>query len=179
MTFPEPPIPPLETQRLRLRGHRLTDFEPLHAMWSDPEVTRFITGAPSTRTESWSRLLRYAGHWAHLGYGYWAVEDRATGAFIGETGLADYRRGIAALDGVPEAGWVFAPAAHGKGLAGEAVRAVLRWADADARFATTACIIDPDHHASRRLAGRQGYQEVGLQPYGAGQTLVYRRQAGW
>ena len=42
---------------------------------------------PATREEAWARLLRYAGHWALLGYGFWLVEDRTTGSFVGEVGV--------------------------------------------------------------------------------------------
>jgi RimJ/RimL family protein N-acetyltransferase len=60
--------PRLETERLVLRAHRVEDFPDLAALWSDPLVTRFISGVPQTPEESWSRLLRYAGHWLLLGY---------------------------------------------------------------------------------------------------------------
>jgi len=39
-------------------------------------------------------LLRYAGHWALAGYGYWIVEERESGRPVGEVGLADFRREI-------------------------------------------------------------------------------------
>ena len=52
-------------------------------MWSDADVVRHIGGVPSTPADAWSRLLRYAGLWSFLGYGYRAVEDRATGRFVG------------------------------------------------------------------------------------------------
>jgi len=76
-------------------------------------------------------LLRYAGHWALLGYGYWVAEEKSTGAFVGELGFADYKRDLQpALPEVPEAGWVLMPWAHGKGYATEAVRAIALWGDA-------------------------------------------------
>ena len=75
-------IPVLETERLRLRGHTLADFEPLAAMWADPAVVRFISGKPASREESWARLARYLGHWALLGYGFWAIEEKARGALL-------------------------------------------------------------------------------------------------
>jgi len=53
--------PQLETERLSLRGHRLEDFPDCCAMWTDPEVTRFIGGKPSTEQEVWFRLVRYVG----------------------------------------------------------------------------------------------------------------------
>ena len=48
-------------------------------MWSDAEVTRFIGGKPLSGEEVWARILRYAGHWSMLGYGYWLIEEKATG----------------------------------------------------------------------------------------------------
>ena len=66
-------VPVIETARLKLRGHRLDDFTPCAAMWADPVVTRHIGGRPLSEEESWTRLLRYVGHWALLGFGYWVA----------------------------------------------------------------------------------------------------------
>jgi RimJ/RimL family protein N-acetyltransferase len=54
----------IETPRLRMRLHRLDDFDDFAAMWADAQVVEHITGTPSTREQTWARLLRYAGHWA-------------------------------------------------------------------------------------------------------------------
>ena len=81
---PARPVPVIETERLILRGHVLEDSEASLALWTDPEVTRFIGGKPSTTEEVWPRLLRYAGHWSLLGFGYWAITEKATGRFVGE-----------------------------------------------------------------------------------------------
>jgi RimJ/RimL family protein N-acetyltransferase len=119
-------VPVIETERLILRGHRADDFEALCAMWAHPDVVRFISGKPSTPEESWSRLLRYAGHWQLLGFGFWAVTLKGEDRLLGDVGLADWQRDMdLPLAGMPEAGWVFAPAAHGRGLAREAVTAAL------------------------------------------------------
>ncbi|MBC5829619.1 MAG: GNAT family N-acetyltransferase [Candidatus Eremiobacteraeota bacterium] len=99
--------PLIETPRLRMRPHRLDDFDDMATMWADPRVVEHITGTPSTREQSWARLLRYAGHWAMMDFGYWAVEERESGAFIGEVGFADYHREIEpSLNGIPELGWI-------------------------------------------------------------------------
>ena len=82
-------VPLLETERLRLRGHRLEDLSDSAAMWADPRVTQYIRPRPFTAEESWARLLRYIGHWALLGFGYWVIEEKATGKFIGECGFAN------------------------------------------------------------------------------------------
>jgi RimJ/RimL family protein N-acetyltransferase len=95
-------IPVIETKRLRLRGHRLDDFGDVAAMWADANVTKQIRDQPFTREESWTRLLRYVGHWALLGFGYWVAEDKQTGKFLGEVGFADYERDLKpSLKGIP------------------------------------------------------------------------------
>ena len=65
--------PVIETERLILRGHRAEDFEAIAAQWADPAVVKYIGGTPSSREASWSRLLRYPGHWQMLGFGYWIL----------------------------------------------------------------------------------------------------------
>lgn len=148
----------VQTQRLTLRGHRLEDFEHCYAMWSNPEVTRFIGGKPSTEQQTWMRLLSYAGHWALLGFGYWVIEETATQRFVGEIGFADFKRDIAAsMKGVPELGFALAPEFHGKGYATEAVQAVLAWSEKHLSAPRTVCLIAPENAASIRVAEKCGY----------------------
>ena len=78
---------PIETARLTLRVHGIEDFDDMCAMWSDPAVTRYIRSYEFSREEVWARLLRYAGTWSLLGYGFWALFDKETGEFIGEVGF--------------------------------------------------------------------------------------------
>ena len=171
-------VPEIETLRLRLRGHRLDDFDRLAALWADPIVTRFIGGKPSTREESWVRLLRNVGHWATLGYGYWVVEEKASGRIVGEIGFSELKRDIAPpFEGVPEAGWVLSPVAHGKGIATEAVRAVLAWGDVRFGAGPTTCIINPENSASIRVAEKCGYREIARTTYKGSPTIVFRRGA--
>ncbi len=169
-------VPVLETQRLTLRGHRLEDFVHCAAMWADPQVTRYIGGKPLTEEESWTRLLRYVGHWALLGFGYWVAEENATGSFVGEIGFADYKRDLEpSLKGVPEIGWVLTSQAHGRGYATEAVRAVVAWGDAHLFSARTACIIAPENVASIRVAVKCGYRELKATSYKGRPTLMFVR----
>ncbi|MEM6277717.1 MAG: GNAT family N-acetyltransferase, partial [Pseudomonadota bacterium] len=153
--------PTLETTRLRLRAHQTDDFEDVARLWADPAVVRHISGTPSTEAESWWRLLRYTGHWHHLGFGYWAIEDRKTSRFLGEAGLAHYKRNLdVACRDMPEAGWVFAQDAWGHGYAHEAMSAILAWADRTLDATSTWCFISEEHAASLRLATRLGFHET-------------------
>lgn len=169
-------VPVVETERLTLRGHRPDDFADSLALWTDPEVTRFTSGKPSTQEEVWARLLRYAGHWAMLGFGYWVVMEKATGRFLGEVGFADFRREIEpSLDGTPEIGWVIAPHAHGKGYATEAVRAAIAWGESHFGPVRTACIIAPENAPSIRVAEKCGYREFCRTAYKDKPTIMFVR----
>ncbi len=169
-------VPSLETPRLRLRAHRAADFEACAALWGDPRVTAHITGRPQTREETWARLLRYAGHWAWLGFGYWAVEEKASGAYVGEIGFADFRRQIEPpLEGRPELGWVIAPSAQGRGYATEALTAALAWADTTLPAAETCCIVAPENAASLRVAAKLGYRETARTTYKGDSTILFTR----
>ena len=151
--------PRIVTERLVLRAHNASDFDASLAMWSDEDVVRHIGGVPSSAAESWSRLLRYGGLWRFLGYGYWAVEDRATGRFVGEVGFADFKRDIGKeLDGMPEAGWVISPNWAGQGYATEAMRAALQWFDQAKPGSACFCMIAPENTASIRVAAKLGYK---------------------
>jgi RimJ/RimL family protein N-acetyltransferase len=153
-------IPVLETERLLLRAHEEKDFPAYAAMWADPVVTRYFP-SPLSEEESWKKFLRSFGQWAIGGYGFWSVYDRKSGEFLGETGFFEARREIVpSLVGIPEAGWSFIAAAHGKGYASEAVTATHRWGDVHFGKARTTCIIVPENRASIRVAEKAGYREA-------------------
>lgn len=174
-------IPELETERLVLRGHTVSDFQDSLAMWSDPEVTRFIGGRPSTEEEVWQRLLRYGGMWPLLGFGYWVVRERESGRFVGEVGLADFHRELVPSFGdTPEAGWALATWASGRGFATEALRCVLAWADAQTAPAVlarrrTVCMITPGNAASVRVAEKCGYVRMADAEFKGKPTTVFER----
>ena len=174
--YPVVNIPTLETERLRLRAHRLDDFLASAAMWADPIVTRHTTGKPQTPEDVWARLLRYIGHWAMLGFGFWAVEEKATGEFVGEFGFADFKRAIEpSLDGMPEIGWMLVPRCHGKGYATEGVRAVIAWGDKHFGAIKTVCLIQPENLASIRVAEKCGYREYARSTYKEHEVMMLSR----
>jgi len=170
-------VPSLETQRLRLRGHSLGDFPQSAAMWADPVVVGYIRPTPFNEEETWARMLRHVGHWALLGYGYWVVEDKATGEFLGEAGFTDFHR-ITEPPGVvdlPEAGWALRAEVHGRGYASETVAAMAGWGDS--HFNTpTVCMIDQQNLASIRVAEKNGYRPRQLISYRGEEVMMYMRE---
>lgn len=112
----------IRTNRLLLRGWREPDLEPWAAMNADPEVREHL-GPLLTREQSDASVRMFVAEFEERGYGWWAVEERATGSFLGFAGLDLVEPGLP-FTGV-EIGWRLARAAWGKGYATEAALAVL------------------------------------------------------
>jgi RimJ/RimL family protein N-acetyltransferase len=169
-------IPTLETPRLLLRGYRLNDFDDYARMWADPAVYRFIGGKAFTREMAWSRFLRQIGLWHHLGFGFFALEHRETGAFAGEAGFHDLRRDITpSLEGTMEVGWALTSAMQGQGLATEAVRAALAWAGEHGTGTRLTCMIDPGNGPSLGVADKLGFAEFARATYGGAPIVLLER----
>lgn len=155
--LPGPDGPQIETERLRLRPHRLADLEARAMITGDPQTMRFVGGAQD-REENFNRLLRYAGHWALLDHGIFVIEERASGSLVGEAGLGDFRRGLGSdFDDCPEAAWLIAGPAMGQGYATEAITAAIAWHERNFGLRRQVCIIDPANAASRRVAAKLNF----------------------
>ncbi len=169
-------VPIVETERLILRGHRRDDFDDCAAMWANQDVVRYIGGKPFSREEVWARLLRYLGHWQWMGFGFWALQEKATGNFAGDLGFAEFQRDLEPpIRGIPEIGWALAPHAHGKGYATEAVRAVVAWGDRHFGASRTVCLIHPENVRSIRVAEKCGYREFQHTSYKGHPTTIFER----
>ncbi|MFH8405758.1 GNAT family N-acetyltransferase [Streptomyces sp. NPDC018019] len=112
----------LRTDRLLLRRWQDSDLAPWAAMNADPEVREHL-GDLLTREQSDASVERFRAEFDRRGYGWWAVEVRATGEFIGFAGLDRVDDGMP-FTGV-EIGWRLARPAWGRGYATEAARAAL------------------------------------------------------
>ena len=155
-------IPVLETPRLRLRAFELRDLPAACAMWSTPEVVQYIGGKARSEAEVWATISRSFGHWALLGYGYLAIEDRGSRRYLGQVGLMEGLRDVSpSFVGTPEAGWALAHEAWGKGVATEALGALVGWADRALSVGRTVCIMSPENLGSVRVASKCGYKRTG------------------
>jgi len=117
----------LTTERLILRPWREADFQPFfESINSDPDVMEYF---PSTLSREASDALatEIQKRIANNGWGFWAVEEKASGLFIGFVGL---NKPKAALPFTPcvEVGWRLSKSFWGKGCATEAAKKALEFA---------------------------------------------------
>lgn len=162
-------IPTLETERLRLRPFRGSDFDDYAAMCADPEVTRHLVGAvPFSREVAWRHMAFLVGHWQLRGSGMWAVEEKETGAFAGRIGFVD-------PEGWPgfELAWTLVQRFWGRGYATEGARAALAYAFTATRHDHVISLIQPVNRASIRLAERLGETLEGRTELMGKELLVY------
>ena len=168
--------PRLETERLVLRAWRKHDFRHNHAIVGDDEVMRFVGGKGLSEEECWRRMAASVGMWDLLGFGGWAVVRRSDERIVGMISLFNAWRALEPEFGEdPEMGWIFATETHGRGLAGEACRAVLAWADEHLAGRPVWAIIAPDNQASLKLADKLGFKRLQDSFYNGEPTAVLRR----
>lgn len=144
-------VPRVETPRLVLRALRADDLDTFAENFADPISSTFTGGVVDRRT-SWRMLTSSVGLWLLTGGGWWAVEERATGAFVGTVG-AFFRE--TAPDQV-ELGWTVVRAHWGRGIATEAAKAAARYAFESQRAPDVHAYIDPKNVASVRVAEHVG-----------------------
>ena len=150
-------IPVLETERLTLRGWRESDHAAFTAFCGSEATARFVGGVCNAN-EAWRRIAGQLGHWVLRGYGAWVLEEKASGRWVGYSGLWN-------PDGWPEPElmWGLAADAHGKGYATEAALRGRDYAYARLGWTTLISCIAPENHSSQRVAGRLGavHERVG------------------
>lgn len=113
-----------ETERLRARRWRDGDREPFAALNADARAMAHFP-APLSRAQSDALVDRIEAGFDERGWGLWAVEERASGAFIGFVGLSIPRPDLPFSPCV-EIGWRLARAFWRRGYATEAARGALR-----------------------------------------------------
>lgn len=152
-------LPQLETDRLILRVPQRDDYLLLRDLVADPEVHRFLGPRPEDpTTDMFSRALRGAGSWQLYGYGMFIVHEKGSNALVGQMGLFHSLRGFGkGLDDAVEAAWIVARPFWGRGYAQEGMQAALDWFDRTREARRVACMIEPENHASVRLAQRLGF----------------------
>lgn len=144
----------LTTDRLLMRRWTEADAAPFAAMNADAEVTRYLA-APLDRESSDTLIRRIETEFDRCGYGLWALEVRATGEFIGFTGLIE-QTFPAHFTPAVEIGWRLRRSAWGHGYATEAAREALAYAFGPAALAEVVSITTRTNAPSRAVMRRLG-----------------------
>jgi RimJ/RimL family protein N-acetyltransferase len=144
----------IETSRLLLRPWKNEDLGPYARICADPEVMRYLSGT-MTRDQATQQMERWMRHWEERGFGLWAAEEKASGAFIGFIGLL-YHEEWPEGEHKTEVGWRLDRSFWGRGLATEGARARLQYGFEELGLERLISIIHPKNVASRRVAEKAG-----------------------
>ncbi len=142
-------IPVLTTERLILREPRLADLDAITAFGASDRAQ--YVGGKVAPWQSWNILNAAIGHWITRGFGWWVLEDKASGAVAGRVGVGYH------IDWPePELGWHIYQGFEGKGLAYEAALAARDHAQGQMGLGPLISLVPPDNLRSRHLAERLG-----------------------
>ena len=145
---------PIETERFSIRPLSEDDLEAAHAIWSDPEVMRFIPSEPSaTLDETRVRLARHLARSPGLG----AVVERESGEVVALCGLL-------AVEGTGpdiEVAYHVARRHWNRGVATEAAGACVE-AGLAAGLTRVIAYVVPENGASVRVLEKIGMQRDGM-----------------
>ena len=142
-------IPEFESQRLRFRAPSMDDL--------DDEIAFFATerargvGGPLPKEQVWRSLCGVIGHWCVRGYGFWGVEEKATGRYVGRVGPWSPMGWPE-----PEIGWTVMEWAEGTGMAHEAAIAARAYMYEHYGWTTAISLIAHFNYRSQTLAQRLG-----------------------
>jgi len=147
-------ITEIETIRLYLRRWREEDLDTYARTCVDPEVMRHFPYV-LVREESETQVGRFVRHWEERGFGLWAVEEKASGAFIGRIGLLYHEDWIQG-EHKTEVGWLIERSHWGKGLATEGALASVHHGFETLGLERIISIALPQNVASRRVMEKAG-----------------------
>ena len=166
-------IPTLKTERLILRGMRVTDAADMYRYARREDVTEFLLWSPHPTVSYTEEYLRYLQGRYALGEFYdWAVVEKVSGRMIGTCGFT--RFDFPHNGG--EIGYVLHPEFHGKGYATEAAERVLRYGFEELKLHRIEAKFmqgnDASLHVMEKLGMRfEGYRRDGMLVKGSYRTI--------
>jgi RimJ/RimL family protein N-acetyltransferase len=163
----------IETERLILREiDPERDFQSWEESMADENTVRYLGSNPMDRAQAWRSMAMMIGHWSIRGFGFFSIESKLTGEWVGRVGPW-FPEGWPA----PEVGWVIAPGHLRKGYAFEAARASIDYAFNTLGWSRVIHVIMEGNEASIALAKKLGSSfvraEQGLQGVTDKKVVIY------
>jgi RimJ/RimL family protein N-acetyltransferase len=154
-----PPAAPLSDGVIRLEVLDRRFVSGMNALTADPDVIRY-TRVPDERSDGFAThwIEAYVRAWKDGGRAGFAITDEADGSFLGMVALVQIHLDL----GEGEIGYVVAPPARGRGVAGRAIRLLARWAFDEVGLMRLEAWIDPANAPSVRVAERLGFTYEGI-----------------
>ena len=152
---------PIETSRLLIRPftREAGDVAAMHALFSDPEVVKYIGGVLSdTIQKTQERVWRWINYQETLGYSCWAVLEKSSGEIIGDCGLFPFENKGPEV----ELGYDFRRDRWNRGYATEAARACLDYGFRKLKIARIVAVALPENIASCRVLEKCGMIKHGM-----------------
>lgn len=163
----------LKTERLILRPiDAERDFAGWHRAMSDEETVRYLGGETMDEAQAWRNMAMVIGHWQIRGYGFFSLEDRETGEWVGRVGPWNPMGWPQ-----PEVGWTISPDHLRKGYATEAGRASIDYVFGELGWRQVVHVIvegnDGSIATAEKLGSRFIRRQVGLPGVTEETVLIY------
>lgn len=172
--------PTLETERLVMRPFTEDDLDDYTALLQTDDVRRSMHLPDDVgRTYAWNQMAAWLGQWALRGTGQWALEEKATGGFVGRAGL--HHPEIHDWPGV-EVGWMVHPDKWGRGYATEAGARSIAYGFDELGLQEVFSVILPENTRSQGVARRLGlrlHEERVLSTFPAVHGIWRLRRDDW
>jgi len=150
-------FPVLKTKRLFLREMAEGDVEAYARLLADKNTVRYILdGRPLAAEEVPLRIRRNRAHSQTGQHYYWSIEDSASASFVGFIALHE------AQAEKPVLSYAVLPKWRRRGIASEAIGAVMNFAKAELGATAVLARTHPDNSASLGLLRALNFEEVGL-----------------
>lgn len=166
----------IETERLILREiDPERDFDAWAASMAEADTVRYLGTEPMTRAEAWRNMAVVIGHWSIRGYGFFSLESKETGEWVGRVGPW-YPEGWPA----PEIGWTISHEHLRRGYASEAARASIDYVFTKLGWDRVIHVIlegnDPSIGVAEKVGSHFIRSQVGLPGITDKRVMIYGQQ---
>jgi len=148
----------LVSKRLGFRMLQEHDLQNLMRLDMNREVRTFFPGGVSTPEKLREKIIRSHTSFLEKGFGEFSITDLKTNEFLGRAGFAELNNGEV------EVGYLLLKEYWGKGIATEALSALLDWAGKALEIPRILAYAPIDHHASIGVMKKAGMRYLKTEP---------------